>query len=211
MDNIALFGALKKLIEHYEGGADLETNKTATINANGETEITPTSGNDAMKKVTVTVAVPLEANKAQTIDVSQYSEAVEITPTSGKTAMQKTTVTLSNIPAIESNKAQAIDVSAYTEPVEITPTEGKNGMAKTTVTLSNIPVAGATLYAWKDESDNVAYTKSSTPEAEDACYLSAVTGLDSDTIKKVGEGTITVTISEEDVEYSRYSDGDIEL
>ena len=112
---------------------------------------------------------------------------------------------------LDNNKTATINVSTYTEPVEVTPTEGKDGMKKATITLSNIPVAGATLYAWKDESNNIAYTETATPEAEGDCYLSAVTGLTSDTIKAVAEGKITITISEEDVEYSRYSDGDIEL
>ena len=112
---------------------------------------------------------------------------------------------------LENNKAATIDVSTYTEPVEVTPTIGKDGMKKVTVTLSNIPVAGATLYAWKDASNNIAYTETTTPEAEGGCYLSAVTGLASDTIKAVAEGTITVTISETNVDFSRYSDGDIEL
>lgn len=112
---------------------------------------------------------------------------------------------------LEDNKEATIDVSAYTEPVEIEPTAGKDGMKKATVTLSNIPVAGATLYAWKDASNNIAYTETATPEAEGSCYLSAVTGLASATIKAVAEGEITITISEEDVDFSRYSDGDIEL
>lgn len=112
---------------------------------------------------------------------------------------------------LEDNKSVTIDVSTYTEPVEIEPTAGKDGMKKATVTLSNIPVAGATLYAWKDTSNNIAYTETATPEAEGNCYLSAVTGLASDTIKAVAEGEITITISEEDVDFSRYSDGDIEL
>lgn len=104
MDNVALYGALVKQIEHYEGGADLEANKTATIDVSqysGAVEITPTSGNDAMKKATVTLSnIPvIESNKAQTIDVSEYTEAVEITPTSGKDGMAKATVTLSNIPS----------------------------------------------------------------------------------------------------------------
>ena len=196
----------------------LEANKTATIDASqyaAPVEITPSDGKTAMQKATVTVTnIPvLEANKTATIDVSQYNEPVEITPSSQKDAMQKTTVTLTNIPTVdlEDNKTSTINVSEYTEPVEITPTEGKDGMKKATVTLSNIPVAGATLYAWKDENDNVAYTKSATPEAEGDCFLCAVTGLSSDTIKEVGEGSITVTISEADVEFSRYSDGDIEL
>lgn len=47
----------------------------------------------------VTVAVPIESNKAATIDVSQYTEPVEIEPTSGNDGMAKATVTLSNIPA----------------------------------------------------------------------------------------------------------------
>lgn len=127
----------------------------------------------------------------------------------------KSIVTTGSVPApsadLENNKTKTIDVSTYTEPVEITPTAGKDGMKKATVTLSNIPVAGATLYAWKDGSNNIAYTETATPEAEGDCYLSAVTGLTSDTIKAVAEGKITITISEEDVEYSRYSDGDIEL
>jgi hypothetical protein len=123
-------------------------------------------------------------------------------------------ITVGEIPSgadLEDNKTATIDVSTYTEPVEITPTEGKDGMKKATVTLSNIPVAGATLYAWKDTGNNIAYTETETPEAEGACYLSAVTGLASDTINAVAEGVITVTISEADVDFSRYSDGDIEL
>ena len=112
---------------------------------------------------------------------------------------------------LDDNVAETINVSTYTAPVEIEPTEGKDGMKKATVTLSNIPVAGATLYAWKDTSNNIAYTETATPEAEGSCYLSAVTGLASDTIKTVADGKITITISEADVDFSRYSDGDIEL
>lgn len=82
----------------------LETNKEVSITSNGEVEITPTSGKDAMEKVTANVAVPvpvLESNKAASIDVSQYTEPVEITPTSGKDGMEKVTVSLSlsNMPA----------------------------------------------------------------------------------------------------------------
>lgn len=123
-------------------------------------------------------------------------------------------ITAGEVPSgsdLEDNKTATIDVSTYTEPVEIEPSEGKDGMKKATVTLSNIPVAGATLYAWKDESNNIAYTETSTPEADGSCYLSADTGLASDTIKEVAEGKIVVTISETDTEFSRYSDGDIEL
>ena len=127
----------------------------------------------------------------------------------------KAITTTGTVPApsadLDNNKTATIDVSTYTEPVEITPTEGKDGMKKATVTLSNIPVAGATLYAWKDASNNIAYTETAIPEAEGGCYLSASTGLASDTIKAVAEGEITISISEEDVDFTRYSDGDIEL
>ena len=127
----------------------------------------------------------------------------------------KAITTTGTVPApsadLDNNKTATINVSTYTEPVEITPTEGKDGMKKATVTLSNIPVAGATLYAWKDASNNIAYTETTTPEAEGGCYLSASTGLASDTIKAVAEDEITITISEEDVDFTRYSDGDIEL
>ncbi len=115
------------------------------------------------------------------------------------------------VSVLEDNKAVTINASTYTEPVVVNPSSGKDAMKKATITLSNIPVAGATLYAWKDGSNNIAYTETATPEAEGDCYLSAVTGLTSDTIKEVAEGKITITISEEDVEFSRYSDGDIEL
>ena len=40
----------------------------------------------------------LENNKAETIDVSEYTEPIVIEPSSGKDAMKKVTITLSNIP-----------------------------------------------------------------------------------------------------------------
>ena len=88
---------------------------------------------------TVSIAgADLENNKAQTINVSTYTEPVAVTPTEGKDGMKKATITLSNIPAIESTKAVSIDASTYTEPVEIEPTEGKDGMAKVVVTLTGL-------------------------------------------------------------------------
>lgn len=96
-------GSVIKLIDESKASGDvvLEDNKEVSITSNGTTEITPTSGKDAMKKVTATVAVPvptLETNKTATINVSTYTAAVEITPTEGKDAMEKATITLSNIP-----------------------------------------------------------------------------------------------------------------
>ena len=80
----------------------------------------------------------MDNNKAQTINVSTYTEPVVVNPTSGKDGMKKATITLSHIPAIESSKAVSIDASTYTEPIEIEPTEGKDGMAKVVVTLTGL-------------------------------------------------------------------------
>lgn len=110
------------------GGADLEDNKTATIDVSTYTEpveITPTEGKDGMKKATVTLDnIPsggdVESNKAVTIDVSSYTTPVEVTPTAGKDSMAKATITLSNIPS-PSGSATAYawkdidDVIYYTE------------------------------------------------------------------------------------------------
>ena len=84
-------------------GADLENNKAATINVSTYTEpveVTPTSGKDGMKKVTVTLSnIPaIETTKAVTVDVSTYTEPIEITPTEGKDGVAKVVLTLSNIP-----------------------------------------------------------------------------------------------------------------
>lgn len=54
------------------------------------------------KGITASGSVPvvsvLENNKAETIDVSTYTEPIVINPSSGKDAMKKVTITLSNIP-----------------------------------------------------------------------------------------------------------------
>lgn len=76
---------------------EVELNKEVTITSNGETEVTPSSGKEAMKKATVTVAVPLEDNKAESIDVTTYTGPIEITPTEGKTGMKKVTITLTGL------------------------------------------------------------------------------------------------------------------
>lgn len=80
-----------------EAVGDAEDNKEVTITANGETEITPSAGKTAMKKVTATVAVPMDANKEVTIDASSYTEPVVIEPGEGKAGMQKVTVTITGL------------------------------------------------------------------------------------------------------------------
>ena len=124
---------IKEVVYKSVAGLEVELNKTASATANGTLVVEPSDGKDVMEKATVTVAIPLEDNKAATIDVSQYASAVEVTPTDGKTAMKKTTVTLSNIPQIEANKEASITQNGT---VEVTPTSGKDAMAKTTVTVN---------------------------------------------------------------------------
>ena len=86
----------KTFEDSTSGGGDitLENNKAVTITANGTTEITPSSGKDAMKKVTATVNVPsavLEDNKEVSIT---ENGTIEITPSAGKDAMKKVTATV---------------------------------------------------------------------------------------------------------------------
>ena len=104
MNNIVLAGYLKKQIQKYEGGVDLESNKAVSITSNGTTVVSPSSGKDGMEQVTVTTNVPssasdLEANKTATIDVSEYTEPVEINHSQNKDGMVKATITLTNIPS----------------------------------------------------------------------------------------------------------------
>ena len=82
--------------------ADLDNNKTATINVSTYTEpveVTPTSGKDGMKKATITLSnIPeIETTKAVSIDASTYTEPVEIEPTEGKDGMAKVVVTLTGL------------------------------------------------------------------------------------------------------------------
>lgn len=54
---------------------------------------------DAYANIQEQVTGDIENNKAATINVSTYTQAVEIKPTAGKTSMKKATITLSNIPS----------------------------------------------------------------------------------------------------------------
>ena len=82
--------------------ADLDNNKTATINASTYTEpveVLPTEGKDGMKKATVTVTnIPeIETSKAVSIDASTYTKPIEIEPTEGKDGIAKVIVTLTGL------------------------------------------------------------------------------------------------------------------
>lgn len=104
----------------------VETNKTATITENGEgIEITPSSGKDAMSKVTLTVDVDgdIQANKAVTITTNTVTE---ITPDDGKDGMAKVTVT-TNVPT-----------TSVTPPEWYTDGEDSIIPADTTVAMANL-------------------------------------------------------------------------
>lgn len=82
--------------------ADLDNNKTTTINVSTYTEpveVTPTAGKDGMKKATITLShIPeIETSKAVSIDASTYTEPIEIEPTEGKDGMAKVVVTLTGL------------------------------------------------------------------------------------------------------------------
>ena len=118
---------------------------------------------------------------------------------------------------LDNNKTATINVSTYTEPVVINPTSGKDGMKKATITLSNIPSPGtsATFYYWQEEGKTHGYyTLSATPSVGDNVYAETDTGNspssgDPVPVKSVGEGTITVTVSSEDIVLERTSTGDV--
>lgn len=109
---------------------------------------------------------------------------------------------------LEDNKSAAINVTAYTSPVVVNPTEGKDAMKKVTVTLTNIPVPGATLRAWKHDTD-IVYTTTATPTTSSKAYVPAATGLSLEDISAVGDDASSVTV--DSVEYERYSTGDLSL
>lgn len=72
----------------------LENNKAVSITTGGETVITPSSGKDAMKKVTATVVTE---TKEETIDVTTYTEPIIFTPSSGKAGISSIKITLTGI------------------------------------------------------------------------------------------------------------------
>lgn len=82
--------------------ADLDNNKTATINASTYTEpveVLPTEGKDGMKIATITVSnIPdIEATKEVSVNVTEYTEPIEIEPTEGKDGMAKVILTLTGL------------------------------------------------------------------------------------------------------------------
>jgi hypothetical protein len=102
---------IKNYANTHGGSVTVETLKQATVdvstyNPSNKPVISPTSPNDAMAQVEVTLsnipaAVAVEADKAATIDVSNYdaSNKPVIVPTSPNDAMAQATITLTNIPS----------------------------------------------------------------------------------------------------------------
>ena len=81
--------------------ADLEDNKTVTINASTYTdpvEVEPSDDYDGMKKATVTVSnIPtIEATKEVSINVTEYTEPIEI-ESSTADGIGKVTITLTGL------------------------------------------------------------------------------------------------------------------
>ena len=155
------------------------------------------------KQATAGAGIDLEANKAVSVNVSEYSQPIQITPSDTYEAMEKVTLTLTDFePDLDENKAVSINAGTYTLPVEVTPTEGKDGMAKVTVTVTDI-IKGLVAFGSAEK----AVYLTAIPSAEGAvkAYVPSATGL-SKVDATYAEAT-GVTIS--DVAYARYSAGDI--
>lgn len=155
------------------------------------------------KQATAGAGIDLEANKAVTVDVSEYSQPIQIKPSDTYEAMEKVTLSLTGYePDLDTNKAVSINAGTYTQPVEVTPTEGKDGMAKVTVTVTGI-VKG--LVAFGSAEGAVYLTEVPSADGAVKAYVPSATGL-SKVDATYAEAT-GVTIS--DVAYARYSAGDI--
>lgn len=153
---------IKTYANTHGGSVTVETLKQATVdvstyNPANKPVVNPTSPNDAMAQVEVTlnnIPVPtdVENTKQATIDVSTYDPLNKpvINPTYPKEAMAHVEVTLDNIPAIEASKQVTVDVSTYdpsNKPI-VTPTSPNDAMEEVEIILTNIPQNGTTLYCW---------------------------------------------------------------
>ena len=108
---VELATQIKNYANAHGGGVTVETLKQATVdvsayNPANKPVINPTSPNDAMSQVEITLnnipaAVAVETNKAATIDVSTYNPSNKpvIVPTSPNDAMAQVEITLNNIPS----------------------------------------------------------------------------------------------------------------
>ena len=135
----------QKVVAGYWEGVDpcdneIEKNKAVTIDASTYTEpvtVTPTSPNDAMKKVTVTVSnIPVSQTKTQTITANTTTEIV---PDEGK-LLSKVTVT-TNVSANIYAWKHSSDV-IYTKTAEPTTSDKALVGASTGLSESAITAVG---------------------------------------------------------------------
>ena len=155
------------------------------------------------KQATAGAGIDLEANKAVSVNVSEYSQPIQINPSDTYEAMEKVTLTLTNYePDLDENKAVSINAGTYTLPVEVTPTEGKDGMEKVTVTVTDI-IKG--LVAFGSAEGAVYLTALPSADGAVKAYVPSATGI-SKVDATYAEAT-GVTISA--TAYARYSAGDI--
>ena len=137
----------------------------------------------AIKAGEVPSGADLENNKAETIDVSTYTEPVEIEPTEGKDGMKKATITLSNIPSGGVTNLYAWGVQSgvfITNPIMYS--------------TSDTPEIGDSLITSSGESGAPAYIT-----------------LGEYTVEGYSDGKITVSYNEESIELVRDSSDDIDF
>lgn len=117
----------------------------------------------AIKAGEIPSGADLENNKAETINVSTYTEPVEVTPTSGKDGMKKATITLSNIPAGGNSIAYAWvnnTDTVYYYNFDIAPSNKTDFNTKKTMEINNnlsVEVSQNNLsegYVYEKKSDN---------------------------------------------------------
>ena len=129
-----------------------EQTKSVTINENGAMTVEPDEGK-VLTSVDITVDIPLEINKTETINISSYADPVEITPTAGKDAMKKVTVTLTNMTRMYVWKDPSGNPNPhymYTTYSNVSESDGHAYQCGTTknalLTRKNVEVNGEALY-----------------------------------------------------------------
>ena len=155
------------------------------------------------KQATAGAGIDLEANKAVSVNVSEYSQPIAITPSDTYEAMEKVTLTLTDYePDLEANHTAEINAGTYVQPVEITPAEGKDGMEKVTLTLTGV-IKG--LVAFGSAEGAVYLTAIPSADGAVKAYVPSATGITK--VDATYAEATGVTISA--TAYARYSAGDI--
>ena len=152
MNNIVLAGYLKKQIQKYEGGVDLESNKNVSISSNGTTVVQPSSGKDGMEQVTVSVNCPSPKTE-QTKEVTiTENGTTTVTPDSGKalSSVSITTNVAGGGGSLPNNLYKYYGIE----------TTGGMGEARTFITTEDIMGTGTyTVFIGQDYTDYDGYDK----------------------------------------------------